>query len=61
MHRLSMSGVAQRMGKDAAQRKREERARMRAKGYTLRQVWVHPKDWGRVRRYLERVAKAREG
>jgi len=47
--------------KDAAQRKRDERARMRAKGYTLRQVWVHPKDWERVRRYLERVAKAREG
>ncbi len=28
----------------AADRKRTERARMRAAGYVLRQMWVHPED-----------------
>jgi hypothetical protein len=41
--------------KDAAQRKRDERQRMRAEGYVLRQFWVHPKDWARVQTYLRRV------
>lgn len=46
--------------KTAAERKQDERERMRARGFVLRQVWVHPKDWERVRTYLARVNKARE-
>jgi hypothetical protein len=32
---------------------------MRERGYVLRQVWVHPKDWLRVQTYLARIFKAR--
>ena len=46
--------------KDSAARMRELRDRMRAQGYVLRQVWVHPKDWERVQTYLRRVNKRRE-
>jgi hypothetical protein len=46
-------------GKSAAQRKADERTRMRSLGLVLRQVWVHPKDWERVRRYIERLLKRR--
>jgi hypothetical protein len=45
--------------KDSAERKRDERTRMRAEGYVLRQFWVHPKDWVRVQTYLRRVNKRR--
>ena len=43
-----------------AERKRDERKRMRDRGYILRSVWVHAQDWPRVQKYLERVAKRRE-
>lgn len=46
--------------KTAAERKQDERERMRARGFVLRQVWVHPKDWERVKAYLARVNNARE-
>ena len=46
--------------KSAAERKRDERNRMRALGFVLRQMWVHPKDWQRVQKYLARVLKARQ-
>ena len=46
--------------KTAAARKQDERDRMRARGFVLRQVWVHPKDWPRVQTYLARVMKKRE-
>jgi hypothetical protein len=46
--------------KTAAQRKADERERMRARGFVLRQVWVHPKDWARVQKYLAKIRKARE-
>lgn len=45
--------------KTAAERKQDERERMRARGFVLRQVWVHPKDWERVQKYLARVTKRR--
>ena len=32
----------------AARKKREERQRMRERGFVLRQLWVHPKDWPTV-------------
>jgi hypothetical protein len=40
--------------KDPAERKRDERKRMRKAGYVLRQFWVHPRDWLRVQKYLQR-------
>jgi len=46
--------------KSAAERKRDERERMRAQGYVLRQFWVHPQDWARVQSYLLRVNKRRD-
>jgi hypothetical protein len=45
--------------KSTAQRKRDERERMRALGLVLRQFWVHPQDWPRVQKYLARVLKRR--
>ncbi len=45
--------------KTAAQRKRDERERMRERGFVLRQIWVHPKDYPRVQKYLARIFKAR--
>lgn len=54
-HRRSGTGM-----KSAAERKRDERERMRARGFVLRQFWVHPKDWERVQMYLARVNKRRE-
>jgi len=46
--------------KSDAERKADERARMRKLGYVLRQFWVHPHDWPRVKRYLERVNARRD-
>jgi hypothetical protein len=43
--------------KGAAERKRDERTRMRAKGLVLRQFWVHPKDWAKVQAFLIRLLK----
>lgn len=45
--------------KTAAERKRDERRRMRAAGFVLRQLWVHPLDWPAVRAYVERKRKER--
>lgn len=45
--------------KTAAQRKAEERERKRALGFVPYQVWVHPKDMARVRKYIDRINKAR--
>jgi hypothetical protein len=45
--------------KTPAQRKRDERKRMRKAGYILRQFWVHPKDWARVAKYLQRIKDGR--
>jgi hypothetical protein len=51
--------TAKATAKTAAERKRDERERMRNQGFVLRQLWVHPKDWPRVQRYLERVLRLR--
>jgi hypothetical protein len=48
------------IARTAAERKQDERERMRARGFVLRQVWVHPKDWPRVQKYLDRVKKRRD-
>lgn len=42
------------------QRVQELRDRMRALGFVLRQVWVHPDDWERVKKYLERINNRRK-
>lgn len=47
------------MGTPAKDRKAAERARMRSSGFVLRQLWVHPGDWGAVREYVERKRKKR--
>jgi hypothetical protein len=47
------------MARSNAERKADERTRMRALGFVLRQAWVHPKDWERVQTYLVRVNKRR--
>lgn len=46
--------------KTVNERKADERERMRARGYVLKQFWTHPDDWDRVRKYLDRINKARE-
>lgn len=45
-----MSGLA---SSSAARRKRAERERRRKAGFVLRQIWVRPGDWPRVKRYLD--------
>lgn len=47
------------LGKSPRERKADERARMRALGFVLRQFWVHPKDWPKVQKYLLSVNKKR--
>ena len=37
----------------AVRRKRAERERRRKAGFVLRQIWVRPGDWPRLKRYLE--------
>lgn len=44
-------------GKTAAERKASERERMRSLGLVLRQVWVHPKDWDKARKYIDRLLR----
>jgi hypothetical protein len=47
------------MPKTAAERKQDERERMRERGYVLRQFWVHPLDAERVRSYVDRLNRKR--
>ena len=49
-----MTGPA---GSSAAGRKRAERDRRRKAGFVLRQIWVRPSDWPRVKRYLESIER----
>lgn len=39
-----------------AQRKADERARMRDLGMILRQVWIHPDNWPHLRRIITDAA-----
>jgi hypothetical protein len=45
--------------KSDAERQSDTRRRMRAAGFILRQLWVHPADWPAVRAYVERKRKHR--
>ncbi len=49
-----------RAAKTAAERKQDERNRMRALGFVLRQAWVHEDDVERFAKYVERLRKRRE-
>jgi hypothetical protein len=42
------------VAKSDAERQRGTRDRMRAAGFVLRTLWVHPLDWPAVRAYVER-------
>jgi len=46
--------------KSSSERQRDTRRRMRAEGFVLRQMWVHPADWPAVRAYVERKRKAKK-
>ena len=46
--------------KPDAERQRDTRRRMRAAGFVLRQLWVHPADWPAVKAYVERKRAARD-
>ncbi len=41
----------------AAARKRAERDRRRQAGFVLRQIWVRPDQWPRVKRYLQALER----
>ena len=41
--------------KDSAERKRMDRARKRKEGFVLKQIWVKPESWLRIKKYLDRV------
>ena len=45
--------------KTANERKANERKRMRAAGFVLRQVWVHGDDVARFAKYVEWLRKRR--
>jgi hypothetical protein len=49
------------IAKSSAEKMRDLRDRMRAAGFILRQVWVHPKDWPRVKADIERLITKRGG
>ncbi len=42
------------------ERQAKYRAKMREKGYVLKQFWVHPGDWEKVRKTIERLTRKRE-
>ncbi len=46
--------------KSPAERKADERRRMRERGYVLKQFWVHQNDWPRVQKSLRRTMRERE-
>jgi hypothetical protein len=41
--------------KSAATLKAEQRAKMRAAGYVLKQIWVRPSWWPRILKFVERL------
>jgi len=45
--------------KTAAERKADERKRMRRLGYVLRQAWVHPGDWPAIKKRIEEARAKR--
>jgi len=42
------------MNKSAAELKRKDRARKREAGYILKQIWVKPENWPKIKKYLDK-------
>ncbi len=40
--------------KTASERKRNERLRKRADGYVLKQIWVKPERWDKIKKFIGR-------
>jgi hypothetical protein len=40
--------------------KHTERGRLRKAGYVLRAIWIHPDDWPRIEKHLERLNARRK-
>lgn len=49
------------MAKSDKERKAAQRARRKDEGWMAFEVWVHLEDWPKVKRYLDRLNKARGG
>lgn len=47
------------MAKTDAERKAAERERRAALGLKRFEIWLHPKDWPLVQRFVEQIRKAR--
>lgn len=43
------------MTKSAAERKREQRARLKEKGLVKKEVWIYPEYWEQIKNYIDRV------
>jgi len=38
----------------AAELKRKDRARKREQGYILKQIWIKPERWEKIKKYLDK-------
>lgn len=45
------------MKSPSALAKQKDRARMRGMGYTLKQIWVKPKYWEAIKKYIDKKNK----
>jgi hypothetical protein len=45
------------MNKKAAELKRQNRERMRAAGFVIKQIWVRPADWPLVQKLVNKLRK----
>lgn len=43
-----------------ADRKKADRERLRKEGFVLKQIWVRPQDWPRIKAYIERFRRRSE-
>ena len=46
---------------NSAELKRKDRARKRADGYILKQIWVKPENWIKVKAFIDEQKKAPKG
>ena len=51
--------VAAMTPKSTAERMQKLREKWRDEGFILRQVWVHPGDWARVKAFIARLTAKR--
>jgi len=49
------------MGKTNVERQKAMRERRIAEGLKRYEVWIHPTQWPSVKRFIERLAKRRNG